>query len=178
MTTIPMGIPAKGILTKGINMGKAFERLTGVGRSLWLAGVGAVAEVSEAGRETFDRLVERGRPLEEKGKQVIETVTGRATQTVREAGKLVQDTVEYESRGVLKRLNVMTREDVKVLSSRINSLSKKVDEVVARRQAATAGVIEIVSPTGKAAAIVVPETPTAAARAKKASAPRIKKATR
>jgi poly(hydroxyalkanoate) granule-associated protein len=144
-------------------MGKTVERLTGVGRSLWLAGMGAVAEVSEAGRETFDRLVERGRPIEEKGKQMIETATGRATQTVREAGKLVQDTVEYESRGMLKRLNVMTREDVKVLSSRINSLSKKVDEVVARRQAATA---------------IVPETPTAAASAKKASAPRTKKATR
>ncbi len=159
------------------DMGKALDRLTGVGRSLWLAGVGAVAEVKEAGMETFDRLVERGKPIEEKQKQMVQKVTGRATQTVREAGKLVQDTVEYESRGVLKRLNVMTRDDIKVLSSRLNSLSKKVDEVVARRQAAT-GVIEIVSPEGKAAAIVVPETPTAAAHAKKVSGPRTKKATR
>ena len=163
------------------DMGKALDRLTGVGRNLWLAGVGAVAEVTEAGRDTFDRLVERGKPIEEKQKQMVQKVTDRATQTVREAGRLVQDTVEYESRGMLKRLNVMTREDVKVLSSRLNSLSKKVDEVVARRHAATAGVIEIVTPEGEAAAIVVPETPTAAARAKKASAPRAtraKKATR
>jgi len=160
------------------DMGKALDRLTGVGRNLWLAGVGAVAEVSEAGRETFDRLVERGRPIEEKQWQVVQKVTDRAAQTVREAGKLVQDTVEYESRGMLKRLNVMTRDDVKVLSSRLNSLSKKVDEVVARRQAATAGVIEIVTPEGEAAAIVVPETPAAAARARKASAPRTKKVTR
>lgn len=157
------------------DMGKALDRLTGVGRNLWLAGVGAVAEVTEAGRDTFDRLVERGRPIEEKQKQMVQKVTGRATQTVREAGKLVQDTVEYESRGMLKRLNVMTREDVKVLSSRLNSLSKKVDEVVARRKA-TAGVIEIVSPEGETAAVVVPETPTAAARAKKATAPRATRA--
>lgn len=168
MNAIPMGI----------NIGGALDRLAGVGRNLWLAGVGAVAEVSEAGRETFDRLVERGRPVEEKQKQRVRTVTGRATQTVREAGKLVQDTVEHESRGVLKRLNVMTREDVKVLSSRISSLSKKVDEAVTRRQAATAGVIEIVSPEGEAAAIVIPETPAAAASAKKVSRPRTKKATR
>lgn len=166
------------LIPTGINIGGAVDRLTGVGRSLWLAGVGVVAEMSEAGMETFDRLVERGRPVEAKGRQVIETVTGRATRTVREAGKLVQDTVEHESRGVLKRLNVMTREDVKVLSSRLNSLSRKVDEAVARRQAATAGVIEIVTPEGEAAAIVVPETPIAAARARKASAPRTKKATR
>ncbi|MFL6233426.1 MAG: phasin family protein [Thermoanaerobaculia bacterium] len=166
------------LIPTGINIGGAVDRLTGVGRSLWLAGVGAVAEVSEAGRETFDRLVERGKPVEEKQKQRVQAVTGRATRTVREAGKLVQDTVEYESRGMLKRLNVMTREDVKVLSSRLNSLSKKVDEVVARRQAATVGVIEIVSPEGEAAAVVVPETPTAATRAKKVSGPRTKKATR
>jgi poly(hydroxyalkanoate) granule-associated protein len=166
------------LIPTGINIGGAVDRLTGVGRSLWLAGVGVVAEMSEAGMETFDRLVERGRPVEAKGRQVIETVTGRATRTVREAGKLVQDTVEHESRGVLKRLNVMTREDVKVLSSRLNSLSRKVDEAVARRQAAAAGVIEIVTPEGEAAAIVVPETPIAAARARKASAPRTKKATR
>jgi poly(hydroxyalkanoate) granule-associated protein len=166
------------LIPTGIHIGSAVDRLTGVGRSLWLAGVGVVAEVSEAGMETFDRLVERGRPVEAKGRQVIETVADRATRTVREAGKLVQDTVEYESRGVLKRLNVMTREDVKVLSSRLNSLSRKVDEAVARRQAAAVGVIEIVTPEGEAAAVVVPATPTAAARARKASAPRTKKATR
>ena len=37
--------------------------------------------------------------------------------------------MEFESRGLLKRLNVMTHEDVKVLSARIQTLSKKVDEV-------------------------------------------------
>ena len=166
----------KNAITK--DMGKALDRLTGVGRNLWLAGVGAVAEVSEAGMQTFERLVERGKPVEEKQKKMVQAVTERADRTVREAGKLLQDTVEYESRGMLKRLNVMTREDVKVLSSRIHTLSKKVDEVVARRQAATVGVIEIVTPEGEAAAIVVPETPTAAARAKKATGPRAKKVTR
>ena len=160
------------------DMGRALDRLTGVGRNLWLAGVGAVAEVADAGVETFDRLVERGKPVEEKQRQRVRKVTDRATRTVREAGKLVQDTVEYESRGVLKRLNVMTREDVKVLSSRLNSLSRKVDEAVARRHAGeTVEVIEIVSPEGETAAVVIPGTPTAA-RARKASAPRSKKATR
>jgi len=165
------------LIPTGMNIGSAVDRLAGVGRNLWLAGVGAMAEVSEAGMETFDRLVERGRPVEEKQKQRVQAVTERATKTVREAGQLVQDTVEYESRGMLKRLNVMTREDVKVLSSRINSLSRKVDEVVARRHAAV-DVIEIVSPEGEAASIVVLETPTAATRAKKATGTRVKKATR
>ena len=166
------------LIPTGINIGSAVDRLAGVGRSLWLAGVGAVAEVSEAGVETFDRLVERGRPVEEKQRQRVRQVADRATRTVREAGKLVQDTVEHESRGVLKRLNVMTREDVKTLSSRLTALSQKVAAAVARRQAAPVGVIEIVSPEGEAAAVVIPETPTAATHAKTVSGPRIKKAAR
>ena len=49
--------------------------------------------------------------------------------------QLVQDTVEFESREMLKRLNVMTREDVKILSARLETLSRKLDEYAERRQA-------------------------------------------
>jgi poly(hydroxyalkanoate) granule-associated protein len=163
----------------GVN--KTFDWMRAAGRSLWLAGVGAVAEVSEGSGEVFDRLVERGKPLAERQKKMVEAVTERATKTAREAGKLVQDTVEYESRGVLKRLNVLTREDVKVLNARIGSLSQKIDEVVARRQAAAAPAkrIEIVSPQGEPAAIVIPVTSTSTATARpEAARPRQKKATR
>lgn len=160
-----------------LDISKPIDLLRAAGRNLWLAGVGAVVEVGEGGLEAFDRLVERGRPFEEKQKQRVEAVVERAGRTVRGANQLLQDTVEFESRGVLKRLNVMTHEDVKVLSARISTLSKKVDEVVARRQAVTTGVIEIVSPEGETAAVVIPETSTATG-ARKASRPRQKKAMR
>lgn len=117
-----------------------FDKLFAAGRSLWLAGLGAVAEMEEGSRELFDRLVERGKPLEEKQKKAAEAVSERAQRTARELGKLVQDTVAYESRGMLKRLNVMTTEDLKVLSSRLNTLSKKIDEYAARREAAAAAI--------------------------------------
>ena len=167
-----------------LDISKPIDRLFTAGRNLFLAGVGAVAEVSEGGMEMFDRLVERGKPFEDKQKQRVEAVVERASQTVRGANQLLQDTVEFESRGVLKRLNVMTREDVKILSARIATLSKKVDEVVERRQAATMDVIEIVSPEGEAVAILTPEavinpeTAIAAAGAKKASKPRQRKTTK
>ncbi|HTG33778.1 MAG TPA: phasin family protein [Thermoanaerobaculia bacterium] len=167
-----------------LDISKPIDRLFTAGRNLFLAGVGAVAEVSEGGMEMFDRLVERGKPFEDKQKQRVEAVVERANQTVRGANQLLQDTVEFESRGVLKRLNVMTREDVKILSARIATLSKKVDEVVERRQAATMDVIEIVSPEGEAVAILTsealinPQTATAAASAKKASKPRQRKTTK
>jgi poly(hydroxyalkanoate) granule-associated protein len=168
-----------------INIGGAFDRVLGAGRTLWLAGVGAVAEVGEGGLEMFDRLVERGRPVEERGLRLVDAVTGRATRagrTVREAGQVLQDTVEHESRGVLKRLNVMTSGDVQILSARIHTLSKKVDEAVERRQAGPAEVVKIVSPEGETAAIVVPvktiPVHTTATARPKASRPRQKKATR
>ena len=119
---------------------EAFDKLLAAGRSLWLAGLGAVAEAEEEGRGLFDRLVERGRPVEERRKQAAGAVADRAQRTARELGKLVQDTVAYESRGMLERLNVMTREDVKILSARLETLSQKIDEYAARRDAAGAAV--------------------------------------
>src|SRR5262245_39782023 len=114
------------------------DKLLAAGRSLWLAGLGAAAEVEEEGRELFDRLVKRGRPVEKRRKKAAKAMAERARSTAREFGKLVQDTVAYESRGLLKRLNVMTLEDVKILSARLETLSKKIDEYAARRDSADA----------------------------------------
>jgi poly(hydroxyalkanoate) granule-associated protein len=168
----------KGSDIAGNPSGKSLDRVLAAGRSLWLAGVGAVAEVSEGGVEMFDRLVERGKPLEEKQKKVVAAVTERAGKISREAGRLVQDTVEFESRGLLKKMNVMTREDVKVLNARISTLTTKIDEVVARRftPVKSAKTVEIVNPAGEPAAVVIPVT-SAATRAK-ATRPAQKKATR
>jgi poly(hydroxyalkanoate) granule-associated protein len=147
---------------KVLDSSKPLDRLVATGKSLFLAGVGAVAEARDGGVEMFDRLVERGKPFEAKQKQRAEAVAARAGKAVRGAGRLAQDTVEFESRRLLKRLNVMAHEDVKVLSSRISTLSKEVDEVVARRQAATASVV------------AHPETPIAA-DAVKTAGPRQRK---
>ena len=143
---------------------EALSKLLAAGRSLWLAGLGAAAEVEEEGRELFDRLVERGRPLEGRRKKAAEAVAERAQRRARELGKLVQDTVAYESRGLLKRLNVMTREDVKILSARLETLSKKLDEYAVRREAAGAD--------------VKPETKTATGAPKAAPRPRQRKTTK
>jgi poly(hydroxyalkanoate) granule-associated protein len=141
------------------NSTPAVTRLLSAGRNLWLAGLGAVAEVEEGTLSLFDRLVEKGRPMEARQKKAAEAVAEKAKGTASGFGQLLQDTVEYESRQMLKRLNVMTREDVKILSARLETLSKKLDEYAARRSATA---IEIVSPEGEAAAIVIPETTTAA----------------
>lgn len=164
----------------GIAIGGAFDRLLATGRNLWLAGLGVVAGVEESGRELFGQLVEKGRPVEEKQRKRVEQVADHAQRTVRGLGRLVEDTVEYESREVLKKLNVMTREDVKLLAARLETLSGKIDEYAARRRDAEAELIELVTPQNEIAAVVV-KTPRPCARTAKTITPktaRTKKAAR
>src|SRR3954453_1882459 len=115
------------------------DKLRVAGRNLWLAGLGAVAEGEEGSRELFDRLVERGVPVEDKQKKLADAVTERANKAAREVTRLVEETVEFEGRGMLKRLNLMTREDVKILSARLETLSKKISEYAARHEEAVQG---------------------------------------
>lgn len=113
---------------------RARQEMREAGRSLWLAGLGAVAGIEEGRRDwhqVFDRLVERGRPVDERQRKALEEVEERTGSTVREMKKLFEDTVQYESKNLLKRFGLMTRDDVNVLSARIDTLATKVDELVA-----------------------------------------------
>jgi poly(hydroxyalkanoate) granule-associated protein len=103
-------------------------------RNLWLAGLGVVAEVEAESRTLFDGLVEKGRPVEERQKRTAQAVTEHTATALRELGQLVQDTVEYESKSLMKRLGLATRDDFSALSSRLETLSSKIDEVAARRK--------------------------------------------
>jgi len=115
---------------------KARRELVSAGRNLWLASLGAVAKAEEEGRDLFDRLVERGRPLEERQRHALDKMGDRTHETVRELRKLVQDTMEYETQGVLKRFGMMTKDDVKILAARLETLSHKIDELAARHEPA------------------------------------------
>ena len=92
--------------------------------------------------QMFDRLVERGRPVGESQRKALEEFGERTGTTVREMKKLFEDTVQYESKSLLQRLGLMTRDDVKVLAARIDSLATKVDELVASYEIAGAGPAE------------------------------------
>lgn len=126
---------------------RARRELREAGRALWLAGLGVVGEVEKGGERLdrwFDRLVERGRPVDERQRKAFEEAGERTGVTVREMKKLFEDTVQYESKSVLKRLGLMTRDDVNVLAGRIDALAAKVDELVASHAIAA---IETAEPT-------------------------------
>jgi len=121
--------------------GRARQELLNAGRSLWLASLGALVEADEASIRLFDRLVERGRPLDERQRKTVEAFTDRANGAMREAGKLFQDTVEYETRQVLKKIGVLTRDDLRTLSARLDILSKQIDEYAAAKAAAESVIV-------------------------------------
>lgn len=112
------------------------RELLNAGRNVILAGIGAVVEADNASLRLFDRLVERGRPLDERQRRAAEAFADRANGAMHEAGKLFQDTVEYEARQVLKKAGVLTRDDLKVLSARLDILARQIDEYAAAREVA------------------------------------------
>ncbi|MES1243936.1 MAG: phasin family protein [Acidobacteriota bacterium] len=136
--------------------GRARQELLNVGRSLWLASLGAILEADEASTKLIDRLVERGRPLDERHRKTAEAFADRANGAMREAGKLFQDTVEYESRQVLRKIGVLTREDLRTLSARLDILSKQIDEYAAKAVAEAAMMKPDTTPDTAAAEEAIP----------------------
>jgi poly(hydroxyalkanoate) granule-associated protein len=108
------------------------------GRKLWLASLGAIAVLEAESKGLFDRLVERGRPLAARpfraGLPRLEAIgeaRERARKLAGEARDLAHETLDYEARRALERLGVMTRDDLTALSSRLETLSGRIDAIAA-----------------------------------------------
>ncbi len=105
------------------------EELTDAGRSLWLAGLGAMQRVGEEGRGLFDSLVERGRKVEKRQFKVIDRTLASTTRRVHDLSGRVQSRVEVGVRDALHRLGVATRDDLEALAGRLEALDQKVARV-------------------------------------------------
>lgn len=122
-------------------LARAGREIAVAGRNVWLAGLGAIAqltqvteaariaEVSKGSRKLFGDLVEKGRPVAARRREQVEALVEKAGKSAQDLRQLAQDQAAYEGRKMLKRLNLMTREDVKTLSRRIDVLSHKLDEL-------------------------------------------------
>lgn len=107
------------------------------------------------GLSLFDRLVEQGRPVEERRRKAMTALSERTRETFQEFGKLLQDTVEYESKSIMKRLGLATQDEVKTLSLRVDDLTRSIEEMVARWKVEEALARTDVAPTDT----VIIETP-------------------
>jgi poly(hydroxyalkanoate) granule-associated protein len=113
----------------------AADRLNQVriaGRKLWLAGLGAVGTLAELDRESrglFDRLVERGRPLEERQKKVMDEWGDRAAEKLREVSERARGQVRQDLKRVLVKAGVPTADEWNALTARLEALSLSIDEL-------------------------------------------------
>lgn len=119
-------------------------------REVWMAGIGALSTVEEAGADVFDSLVKKGEQWERESRKALVSATkqaGAAAEGARAtAGSLarkprqwsaaaeaeVQRLVEQSVEGVLHRMNVPTHDEVQDLIARVKTLTGKVDALSAR----------------------------------------------
>jgi poly(hydroxyalkanoate) granule-associated protein len=115
---------------------KLQDELADSAHRIWLAGLGALAAAQEEGSKVFDRLVERGKDVESKGKDQA----GKARETVREkaetAWSTVGDRFDDTLTSALSRLGVPSREEIRNLTQKIEELNAKVEQLKQPRPAA------------------------------------------
>jgi poly(hydroxyalkanoate) granule-associated protein len=121
-------------------------------REVWMAGIGALSTVEEAGQAIFDELVRKGERWEQDSRQKLvgakqqaENAADRAKSAAQDLSRVpaglaagaeaqIQRVVEDTVEGVLHRLGVPTHEEVRELIRRVETLSGKVDSLMARLQ--------------------------------------------
>lgn len=99
--------------------------MVGVGRDIWLAGLGVVAVVGEEGSQLFDRLVESGEELETRGRKQVDT---RRT----EVAKALEERVYEPALDALRAVGVPIRSEMESLTRKVDALTRKVDALVTR----------------------------------------------
>lgn len=105
------------------------QNVTAAGRDIWLAGLGALGRVESEGREMFEALVRRGREVEGQQFQAIDRSVAKTTETLEDWGERLQEAVEVSFENVLHTVNLPSRQDLNRLSSRLDTLSRKVEEL-------------------------------------------------
>ena len=104
---------------------KATDNVRNVGRNAYYAGVGVYAMAEEETKSVYDRLVDKGRTYDEKRPDVVKIAGDR----LRETGRKVEDRVEDTVSKSLHRVGVPSRDEIRTLIDRVESLTAKVDSI-------------------------------------------------
>jgi poly(hydroxyalkanoate) granule-associated protein len=102
---------------------------------IWLAGLGALAAAEEEGSKLFNRLVERGRDVEDRGKVEVDKVKDGVEKMKAKAESTFDAWGEkFDERltATLHRLGVPTRDEIRNLTRRVEELNAKVEQLKPR----------------------------------------------
>lgn len=103
---------------------------------IWLAGLGTVKTVGDEGTDLFNRLVERGKDVESRGRKELAGVRKELKKVADKASSKVEtrvddlgERVDRQVTNALHRFGVPTRDEIKTLTRRVEELSHKVDRI-------------------------------------------------
>ena len=106
---------------------------------IWLAGLGALAAAGEEGAKAFSRLVDRGRDLENKGKDEVKATTDKAKEHFDKAKDKAEGTFDTWNEKFdemltrsLHRLGVPSRDEIHTLTRRVEELTAKIEQIKPR----------------------------------------------
>ena len=99
---------------------------------IWLAGLGAVATAQEEGSKVFKGLVKKGQEFENVGKGRVEQAKGAVTgvKVVAESyWETFERALDEKVTGVIHRMGVPTKEEIDVLTERVENLTAAIDNL-------------------------------------------------
>jgi poly(hydroxyalkanoate) granule-associated protein len=109
------------------------------GREVWLAGLGALATAEEQGTALYDtlvkqgaQLVERGETVEQRGKARFDELKTDVDARREAVVEKVETTVVDPMVDALQKLGVPTRGEVQKLSTQVESLTERVNLLIAK----------------------------------------------
>jgi len=108
---------------------KLGDELWKAGASVFHASVGVAAATEERARETFGQMVDKGKDYESDQSRLF----SRATQEARELGRGLERGIERGVTATLNRVGVPSREEINQLGKRVETLTRKVDELTSKK---------------------------------------------
>ena len=139
---------------------KAQRDLKESAQKIWLAGLGALAVAEKEGARMFDRLVERGRDFEERGRERMEEARSKVGGAVHD----VEDRLDERVAAALRRFGVPSRDEIRELTRRVEELNAKIERMTrgGPTGATGAGATAPTASTGPATGATGPTGPTGA----------------
>ena len=156
-------------------------------RQIWLAGLGAYSKVSKDGSKLFETLVKDGEKAEKEAKSDVDAQVGAAKASARSAKSKVdevrdralgkwselEEAFDKRLNSAISRLGVPSRNEVKELHSKVDTLTKQIEKLtgVSVKPAAKAAAKPAAKPVAAKPAAAKPATAPAAKPAATPSAP-------
>lgn len=104
---------------------------------IWLAGLGALAAAGEEGTKMFDRLVDRGRDYETRGRDEARKQYEGARSATDELWNTWSGKLDEAVTNALHRMGVPSRDEIRNLTQRVEELNAKVEMLKPRVTPAT-----------------------------------------